>query len=62
MAEETISEGDVVKLKSGGAEMTVESLNAGYADCVWSDGKKVYRDTFKVSLLVKPEPDYFGIA
>jgi len=54
MTDQAISEGDVVMLKSGGAEMTVESVDGVYAECVWSDGRKVYRDSFKVSLLIKP--------
>jgi uncharacterized protein YodC (DUF2158 family) len=64
MANEAISEGDVVRLRSGGAEMTVENVSGDYAECVWSDGKKVYRDAFKITLLIKPSdypPDYFGI-
>jgi uncharacterized protein YodC (DUF2158 family) len=64
MTDEAISEGDVVRLRSGGADMTVETVSGDYAECVWSDGKRVYRDAFKVSLLYKPtkEPDYFGLA
>jgi uncharacterized protein YodC (DUF2158 family) len=64
MTNEAISEGDVVRLRSGGADMTVEAVTSDYAECVWSDGKRVYRDTFKLSLLYKPktEPDYFGLA
>lgn len=65
MAGQSITEGDVVRLKSGGAEMTVENVSGGYAECVWSDGKKVYRDAFKVTLLIKPSDnltDYLGIA
>jgi uncharacterized protein YodC (DUF2158 family) len=44
MTEETISEGDVVRLRSGGADMTVEAIEGAYAECVWSDGKRVYRE------------------
>lgn len=57
-------EGDVVRLMSGGAKMTVESINGDYAECVWSDGKRVYRDAFKVTLLMIPPADfdeYMGI-
>lgn len=48
-----ISVGDVVHLKSGGPDMTVESIEGGEADCVWFDGAKQIRSTFEVSSLTK---------
>lgn len=44
--------GDVVRLKSGGPHMTVESVGASAFSevqsvwCVWFDGKKQSRETF----------------
>lgn len=54
-------EGDVVKVKSGGPPMTVESVNAdGSYTCVWfdKDGKKRVpaKDVFKEVVLEKSEP------
>jgi uncharacterized protein YodC (DUF2158 family) len=48
-----IAEGDVVQLKSGGPEMTVEWIENGEAYCVWFDSKKQTGSTFKVSSLTK---------
>lgn len=51
--------GDIVKLKSGGPEMTVEGWNGyhGGYDCQWFAGKKLDTGRFKLEslVLVKPE-------
>ena len=45
-----IEVGSVVSLKSGGVNMTVSSINDGYAECHWQlDGKPVF---YSYSLLV----------
>jgi uncharacterized protein YodC (DUF2158 family) len=42
--------GDIVKLKSGGPDMTVESFDDSivgmYVNCVWFDGSEVKRNRF----------------
>jgi len=45
--------GEVVKLKSGGHEMTVQEVNADEVVCVWSDGKQVRSKAFNPSLFSK---------
>jgi uncharacterized protein YodC (DUF2158 family) len=45
--------GDVVKLKSGGHDMTVQEANDHEIACIWSDGKQVRSKTFNRSLLSK---------
>lgn len=46
--------GDVVQLKSGGENMTIEGVDGlmGIA-CVWFEGKKVQRAYFNEGTLVK---------
>src|SRR5262249_52039035 len=53
MNEETseLVAGGVVVLKSGGHEMTVEKIEGPHIHCIWSDGKRVRRDTFPRELL-----------
>ncbi|MBC7985190.1 MAG: DUF2158 domain-containing protein [Sphingomonadaceae bacterium] len=48
--------GDVVKIKSGGEKMTVESVDGSLVDCVWFDNKQVMRGTFDSIVLKKYEP------
>jgi uncharacterized protein YodC (DUF2158 family) len=43
--------GDVVKLKTGGTAMTVESVDGGWAQCSWFDGGELNRKVFQTSLL-----------
>jgi uncharacterized protein YodC (DUF2158 family) len=47
--------GDVVQLKSGGELMTVEKLEGDRITCVWSQNKKVERNTFVAATLDKYE-------
>jgi uncharacterized protein YodC (DUF2158 family) len=44
--------GEVVKLKSGGHEMTVKETAEDGTKCIWSDGKRVRSETFQPTLLV----------
>jgi len=46
--------GNVVQLKSGGPAMTVESVSGDAVGCVWFDRNRLFRDTFKASLLRQP--------
>ncbi|TJZ68375.1 YodC family protein [Chitiniphilus eburneus] len=60
--EHQFKSGDVVKLKSGGSSMTVESINEEdrqYVTCVWHEGKKPYREVYLASTL---EPYKQGVA
>ena len=43
--------GDVVSLKSGGPEMTVESVNDPEIICVWFERQKYHRKTFRREML-----------
>lgn len=54
-----IKAGDVVKLKSGGPSMTVDSVfedwGALAAICSWFDGKGIKQNRFPVTSLVRVE-------
>lgn len=43
--------GDVVKLKSGGPNMTVMKISSGYAICHWFDQSKACKDSFAIESL-----------
>jgi uncharacterized protein YodC (DUF2158 family) len=43
--------GQLVMLKSGGPEMTVESVGENGVVCIWFDGKRRARDTFPPEVL-----------
>ena len=47
--------GDIVKLKSGGPVMTVESYGGEIAGCSWFDGKSHRTETFRADSLVPAE-------
>lgn len=53
--------GDVVRLKSGGPPMTVETVEkkgqATIATCLWFDERQCEDGEFAVSVLVPAEPD-----
>lgn len=44
--------GDVVKLKSGGPKMTVQSATKAKATCVWFDGHRNNTGDFPISCLI----------
>lgn len=43
--------GDLVRLKSGGPKMTVNSINSVWIDCAWFTGSKANRENFKPEAL-----------
>jgi uncharacterized protein YodC (DUF2158 family) len=45
--------GEVVKLKSGGHDMTVQEVTEDAIACIWSDGNRVRSEKFNPSLLSK---------
>jgi uncharacterized protein YodC (DUF2158 family) len=50
--ENEIEPGDVVTLKSGGPEMTVEGLGSDGVECSWfATGGQLKRNTFKTGAL-----------
>jgi len=58
-----IKAGDVVELKSGGPEMTVDSIGDHQgiesAFCTWFDGNKKYSAAFPLTSLKQATPDVF---
>ncbi len=53
MTAQTFSIGDIVKLKSGGPEMTVQrNVSNGHYRCQWFAGKKLESGSFPISSLV----------
>jgi uncharacterized protein YodC (DUF2158 family) len=46
---------DVVKLKTGGHDMTVEAITEDGVTCTWSDGKQLRSRTINPALLAKSE-------
>jgi uncharacterized protein YodC (DUF2158 family) len=49
--------GDVVELKSGGPEMTVQSTEGDHVWAQWFGGRKLERGRFPVASLLPVEPD-----
>ena len=49
--EEKYKTGDLVKLRSGGPVMTVQSLNSDLVRCLWFAGKKLEEGYFQVESL-----------
>lgn len=49
--------GDIVKLKSGGPEMTVQSHRESYYTCQWFAGKKLENGRFPEDSLEKVEKE-----
>jgi uncharacterized protein YodC (DUF2158 family) len=54
---EGIKVGDVVKLKSGGPDMTVTKIIGDEAICDWFANDKRQRGTFKIETLKKDNSD-----
>jgi uncharacterized protein YodC (DUF2158 family) len=48
---EELKVGDVVELKSGGPEMTVETIYDSGVDCIWMDDNTVRSANFKKQML-----------
>jgi uncharacterized protein YodC (DUF2158 family) len=52
-----IKKGEIVRLKSGGPTMTVESTDGNFADCIWFDqsptGWTFKRQSIDVTALMK---------
>jgi len=54
---ETFKKGDVVKLKSGGPDMTVENVKVSKATCIWFVNGAKKKDIFDVDTLeLVPRP------
>jgi uncharacterized protein YodC (DUF2158 family) len=49
--------GDLVQLKSGGPEITINGIRAhGSVSCVWMRGNKLQKGTFSKAALQVPQP------
>ncbi len=54
--------GDRVMLTSGGAVMTIETIDGPVAHCTWFvDGKRLERATFQLTSLVPAPPRRVGV-
>jgi uncharacterized protein YodC (DUF2158 family) len=63
MADQSFTPGDVVELKSGGPDMTIqEPGDTGYWICVWFDGQMLNKRAFHTTTLKHIDRDRFGIA
>jgi uncharacterized protein YodC (DUF2158 family) len=58
--DQALKAGDVVHVKSGGSNMTIEDIGKygmgatkDRAKCVWFDGKKKYEEIFELATLEK---------
>jgi uncharacterized protein YodC (DUF2158 family) len=50
--------GDIVRLKSGGPNMTIEEIDTDQiVSCVWFQDTIVKRHKFAAALLLRPKPD-----
>lgn len=58
MAKPEFEIGDIVKLKSGGPDMTVQDYEAAYSryTCQWFAGKKLEKGYFKEASLERKTP------
>jgi uncharacterized protein YodC (DUF2158 family) len=49
-----LQRGDLVRLRSGGAAMTVDSIRGNQVDCFWSGGDgQPYAESFPIDVLQK---------
>ena len=53
---EVFKKGDVVRLKSGGPDMSVEMISKDQVMCTWFNGKKTESQEFDQAVLEKVEP------
>jgi uncharacterized protein YodC (DUF2158 family) len=51
-----LKEGDVVRLNSGGPDMTVLEVSGDTAVCKWHDGNEFTSATFRIVCLTPVEP------
>ena len=51
-----MNEGDIVRLKSGGPVMTVNSVEQAHAHCVWMKDETLMRDIFSIATLEAAKP------
>jgi len=59
---EQFKPGDVVMLKSGGPSMTVASVNGEFAECVWFEKNRPFREHYPFIVLKKDEGPSFAFA
>jgi uncharacterized protein YodC (DUF2158 family) len=41
--------GDIVRLKSGGPKMTIDTIDNSFATCVWFEGTERKQDVFSLA-------------
>ena len=58
--------GDLVRIKSGGADMVIESMDSDSAECVWHEKvkghTKAFRETYMKTSLEKVPPRAIGVS
>jgi uncharacterized protein YodC (DUF2158 family) len=52
MSVKTFKIGDVVRLQSGGPDMSVKQINASLVTCQWFAGKKLEQGVFNIQTLI----------
>ena len=58
MSDSKFNVGDIVKLKSGGPEMTVEDVGEDAISCVWFADTEIGRSKFLEATLEKADTDW----
>jgi uncharacterized protein YodC (DUF2158 family) len=59
---DTFQPGEMVELKSGGPDMTVEAIQPNLVCCIWFVGADVKRGQFPPAALKKVSPQKYTIA
>lgn len=61
MSDSQFKKGEIVILKSGGPEMTIESIDEDNKFvCVWIDKNQAYRFAFEATVLMYPSESPLG--
>ena len=61
MNDPSFAVGDIVRLLSGGPDLTVALVSGQYANVVWFDAAGAYHQASVMAVLLKPESTYPAI-